>query len=90
MQPAPTDSGSGNAVRRDANLPFGRSRPISSSVASRPVQRSGRLFRFVRLHDPLYQRIWRDRFGYAVANRLSAVITYFDAGSTYVTPAIYA
>jgi hypothetical protein len=41
-------------------------------------------------HDPLYQRIYRDRFGYAVVNRLSAAVMFLDAGETYVVPTAYA
>lgn len=41
-------------------------------------------------HYPLFKRSYVDRFGYGVANRLSAAIMFLDAGSTWTTPAAYA
>lgn len=40
-------------------------------------------------HNPFYGRMWRERFGYAVANRLSMVVTQFKASGTYTTPTIF-
>lgn len=40
-------------------------------------------------HYPLFKRTYIDRFGYAVANRLSAAIMFVDAGA-WANPAAYA
>ena len=40
-------------------------------------------------HYPLFKRTYVDRFGYAVANRLSAAVMFVDAGS-WTNPAGYA
>lgn len=41
-------------------------------------------------HDPMYKRIYRDRFGYGVANRLSTAIMQLKASGDYDVPAAYA
>lgn len=41
-------------------------------------------------HYPMFKREYRDRFGYAVAERLSAAVMFLDAGGSYVVPAAYA
>lgn len=41
-------------------------------------------------HDPMFKRTYRDRWGYAAANRLGAAIMFLDAGSSYTIPAAYA
>lgn len=38
---------------------------------------------------PMFKRTYVDRFGYGVANRLSAAVMFLDAGSTYVIPTQY-
>ena len=41
-------------------------------------------------HDPMWKRTYRERFGYAVKNRLNAVVVQLKATGTYDVPAIYA
>jgi hypothetical protein len=38
------------------------------------------------LDMPFRKVAWRDRYGYGVGNRLSAVLTYIGTGTTYVIP----
>lgn len=48
------------------------------------------IFRGNDAEHPFEQSIWRDRFGYGVADRLSAAIMFLDASNPYVTPTAYA
>lgn len=41
-------------------------------------------------HDPMFKRIYRDRFGYGVANRLSTAIMQLKASGSYDIPSAYA
>lgn len=41
-------------------------------------------------HNPMWKRTYRDRFGYAVANRIGAAVMQLKAIGTYDVPAIYA
>lgn len=41
-------------------------------------------------HDPMWKRTYRERFGYGVANRLSAAVMQLKASGTYDVPTVYA
>lgn len=41
-------------------------------------------------HDPMWKRTYRERFGYAVLNRLNAAVMQLKATGTYDVPTIYA
>lgn len=63
--------------------------PLKRRVPEAPMLRGFKL-EADEAHDPLFKRTYRDRFGYAVANRLSAAIMFLDTGGSYTAPAVYA
>jgi hypothetical protein len=73
---------------------------ISAFAVGQPAPLKQRIPRLVTLqgfkleaeeeHNPMWKRTYRDRFGYGVANRLTAAVMQLVATGPYVVPAIYA
>lgn len=42
------------------------------------------------MEHPFREAVWSNRYGYAVSNRINGVVTFIDAGSSYVIPTAYA
>lgn len=67
----------------------GQPPPLRQRVPAIPILQGFKL-EAEEEHNPLWKRTYRDRFGYGVANRLSAAIVQLKGAGTYDVPAAYA
>lgn len=67
---------------------IGAPAPLKRRVP-KPVSLQGFSLEAEETHDPFYKRHYRDRFGYATANRLGMAVLQLKASGSYDTPADY-